>query len=97
MSEGIRKEVYMNNIAPHDMRQHLMLNQARLNTAEDVAQEIEDHWDATEEFSRDEKGQDGFIVPVGKGPKRQENGGKHGGKTRAKVTCTRTLIPTRAR
>ena len=29
----------MNKIAPHDMRQHLMLNQARLNTAEEVAQE----------------------------------------------------------
>ena len=46
----------MSKIAPQDMRQHLMLNQARLNTAEDVAQEIEDHWDATEEFSRDESG-----------------------------------------
>ena len=39
------------------MRQHLMLNQARSNTAEDVAQEIEDYWDAAAEFSRDEKGQ----------------------------------------
>ena len=50
----------MNKIAPQDMRQHLMLNQARLNTAEDVAQEIEDYWDAAEKFSRDEKNQ-GWI------------------------------------
>ena len=45
-----------------------MLNQSRLSTAEDVAQEIEDHWDATEEFSRDDKNQAGFIPPVGKDP-----------------------------
>ena len=44
-----------------------MLNQARLNTAEDVAQAKEDYWDATEEFSRDEQGQAGFIAPVGEG------------------------------
>ena len=66
------------------MRQHLMLNQTRLNAAEDVAQEIEDYWDATEEYSRDEKAQAGFIARVGKGPEKQENGGKQGGKSRDK-------------
>ena len=45
----------------------MMLNQSRLSTAEEVAQEIEDYWDATEEFSRDDKGQGGFIAPVGEG------------------------------
>ena len=50
VSDGIRRAVYMNRIAPQDMRQHLMLNQSRLSTAEGVAQEIEDYWDATEEF-----------------------------------------------
>ena len=40
----------MNQIAPQDMRQHLMLNQSRLSTAEKVSQEIEDYRDATEEF-----------------------------------------------
>ena len=49
------------------MRLHLMLNQSRLSTAEEVAQEIEDYWDATQEFSRDDNGQAGFIAPVGKG------------------------------
>ena len=62
----------MNKIAPQDMRQHLMLNQSRLSTAEEVAQEIEDYWDATEEFSRDDKNQAGFIAPVGKGPVKGE-------------------------
>ena len=57
----------MNKVAPQDMRQHLMLNQSRLSTAEEVAQEIEDYCDATEEFSRDDKGQAGLIAPVGKG------------------------------
>ena len=65
VSDGIRRAVHTKKIAPQDMRQHLMLNQSRLSTAEEVAQEIEDYWDATEEFSRDEKGQAGFIAPVG--------------------------------
>ena len=67
VSDGIRRTVYMNKIAPQDMRQHLILNQSRLSTAEEVALEIEDYWDATEEFSRDDKCQAGFIAPVGKG------------------------------
>ena len=45
VSDGIRRAVYMNKIAPQDMRQHLMLNQPRLSTAEEVAQEIEDYLD----------------------------------------------------
>ena len=57
----------MNKTAPQEMRQHLMLNQSRLSTAEEVAQEVEEYWDATEEFSRDDKGQAGSIAPVGKG------------------------------
>ena len=57
----------MNKIAPQDMRQHLMLNQSRLSTASEFAQEIEDYWDATEEFSLDDKNQAGFIAPVGEG------------------------------
>ena len=67
VSDGIRRAVYMNKIAPQDMRQHLMLNQSRLTTAKEVVQEIEDYSDATEESSRDEKGQAGLIAPVGKG------------------------------
>ena len=42
----------MNKIAPQDMRQHMVLNQSRLSTAEEDAQEIED-----KEFSRDDKKQ----------------------------------------
>ena len=76
VSDGIRRAVYMKKIAPQDMQQHLMLNQFRLSTAEEVAQEIEDYWDATEEFSRDDKNQAGFIAPVGKSPAK---GGKPNG------------------
>ena len=57
----------MNKTAPQEMRQHLKLNQSRLSTAEEVAQEVEEYWDATEEFSRGDKGQAGSIAPVGKG------------------------------
>ena len=48
VSDGIPRAVYMDKNAPTDMRQHLMLNQSRLSTAEEVAKEIEYHWDATE-------------------------------------------------
>ena len=61
VSDGIRRAAYMNKIAPQDVRQQLMLNQSRLSTAEEVAQEIEGYWDAIEEFSRDDKGQAGLI------------------------------------
>ena len=55
------------------MRQNLMLNQSRLSTAEEIAQEIKDSWDATEEFSRDDKNRAGFIAPIGKGPAKGGN------------------------
>ena len=74
----------MNKIAPQDMRLHLILNQSRLSTVEEVSQEIEDYWGATDEFSRDDKGQAGFIAPVGKGLVRREKGGKHGRKSKGK-------------
>ena len=76
VSDGIRSAVYINKIAPQDMRQHLMLNQSRLCTAKEVAQDIEDYWDAAAEFSRDDKNQAGFFAPVGKGPAK---GGKPSG------------------
>ena len=57
----------MIKIASQDMRQHLMLSQSHLSTAEEVAQETEDYWDATKEFWRVDKGHAGFIAPVGKG------------------------------
>ena len=41
-----------------------------------MLQEIEDYWDATEEFSRDDKNQPGFIAPGGKG---HVKGGKPNG------------------
>ena len=37
VSEGIRRAVYMNNIARQDVRQHLMFNQTRLSAAVEVA------------------------------------------------------------
>ena len=91
VSEGIRRAVYVNKIAPQYMRQHLMLNQARLSTAEEVSQETEDYWDATEELSRDERNQAGFVAPLGKGFVRQEKNGKHGEKSKGKGTLHKGL------
>ena len=62
VSDGIRRAVYLNRSAPQEMRQHLMLNQSRLSTAEEVALDIEDYWDATEEFSLDDEGQAGCHI-----------------------------------
>ena len=75
----------------------MILNQTRLNTAEAVAREIEDYWDATEEVSSDEKGRAGLRAPVGKVPAK---GGKPNGchttlervvARRATETCTKDL------
>ena len=40
VSDGIRRAVYMKKIAPQDMRQHLMLNQSRLSTAEELPRKL---------------------------------------------------------
>ena len=85
VSDGIRRAFHMNKIAPRDMRQHLMLNLSRLNTAE----EAEDYWDKTEEFSRGDKGQAGFIAPVGKGPVK---GGKPSGVPHNFGKCSGTKV-----
>ena len=50
-----------------------MLNQSRLSTAEEVAQEIEDYWDTTDECSRDDKNQAGFIAQLVKALRKVEN------------------------
>ena len=63
-----RCEVYWNIVLPcilYHLRRRFGLS--RLSTAEEVAQEIEDCWDATEELSRDNKNHAGFTAPVGKG------------------------------
>ena len=66
-----------------------MLNQARLHIAEDVAQEFGDHWDATEEFSRDEKGQAGFKLQLGKALRNKRRAETKVEKARTKVRCTK--------
>ena len=63
----------MNKITLHDMRQHLMFKQSRLSTAEEIAQEIEDYGDATEEFSRDDKNQAGLLLQLVKALRKVEN------------------------
>ena len=68
VSDGIRRAVYMNKICTTRHATAIDVEQSRLSTAEEVAHEIEDYWDATEELSRDDKGQAGFVAPVGKGP-----------------------------
>ena len=52
-----------------------MLNQSRLSTTEKIAQEIEDYFDATEEFSHDDKNKlDSFLQSV-KALRKVENDG----------------------
>ncbi len=43
------KSIYQSMIAPTEMRKHLILNQYRLFTADDVATEIEEYCDALDE------------------------------------------------
>ena len=52
-SSQIRRSIYLNNRAPMDVGQHLMLNEQRLCTAEAIPDEIEEHWESMEEFNKD--------------------------------------------
>ena len=49
------------------MPQHLMLNQQRLETAETISDEIEEYWEAMEEFNKDAKDSPAFVAPVKQG------------------------------
>ena len=55
ISDQNKKRIYLNKIAPHDMRPHLMLNQQRLDTSDAIAEEIEEQCDALEELNREAK------------------------------------------
>ena len=65
ISNGIRRSVYLNKIAPPEMRQHLMLNQARLEDHITLAQEIEEYTDVREEFAY--QGNTSMVAVVDKG------------------------------
>ena len=49
--EAVKRTVYLNKIAPEAMKQHLLLNQTRLETSEDVANEIEEYCDAMQDMN----------------------------------------------
>ena len=48
--------VYMNKIAPNDLRQHLTLHQGKVTTAQEMHDEIEDYCDAMEDYNKDDGG-----------------------------------------
>ena len=52
ISEQSKKNIFLSKIVPTDMRQHLMLNQTRLESSEAIADEIEEYCKAMEEFNK---------------------------------------------
>ena len=47
--DSLRKSIYQEKIAPAAMHEHMLLNQGRFPTAEDVKEQIEEYLDAKEE------------------------------------------------
>ena len=60
----IRRSTNLNKMAPLDLRQHLMLNQLRLDTADAISDEVQDCYEAVEEVNKDAKGTPEFVAPV---------------------------------
>ena len=50
--ESIRRTVYVNKVAPPDMRQRLIMNQSRLLTSTDLEDEISEYCDAMGDFGQ---------------------------------------------
>ena len=59
--ESIRRTVYLNKVAPPEMRQHLIMNQSRLITSADLEDEINEYCDAMEDF---DQGRSGLVAAV---------------------------------
>ena len=78
VSDALKKSVYLNKIAPAEMRQHLLLNQSRLDTPRALQQEIEDYCDVMEENNQKDTTY-GFVAPV--------TGGDGKGKEKEKANC----------
>ena len=62
--DSIKPTVYVNKAAPHELRQHLMMNQTRLHLSDDVADEIEEYCDAMEDYGQ---GRDGIVAATQQG------------------------------
>ena len=61
--KGIRKSIYQTRICPQEVQQHLVLNAARFDSPEEIAEEIERYCDAREELAQSQ-GTDPFIAAV---------------------------------
>ena len=60
----IRRSIYLNKVALLDMRQHLMLNQQRLDTADAISDEVVEYCERMEEFNKDAEDTPGSVAPV---------------------------------
>jgi len=83
ISDTARKSVLQDYIAPPEIRQHLLMNQSRLMTAEDIKQELEDYMDALED-SNAVLGAAGIVAPIPPGKGGGKDGRPKGKKDKAK-------------
>ena len=88
VTDGTKKSIYMTQIAPDVMRHHLQMNQSRLLTSDDVAEEIESFMDAQEEDEQAATGTVGAVVGKTKGKDERKGKGK-GQKRKEQRTRTR--------
>jgi len=77
VNESLRKSIYQEKIAPAAMHEHLLLNQSRFPTAEDIKDQIEEYLDAREESEQTRSTTEQFVASTteqfvagihGKGP-----------------------------
>jgi hypothetical protein len=74
VTDSTRRSIYMTQIAPEALRHHLHMNQSRLLTSDDIAEEIESYIDAQEE---DEQAMSGTVGALSS--HQEKNGGKSAG------------------
>jgi hypothetical protein len=74
VTDSTRRSIYMTQIAPEALRHHLHMNQSRLLTSDDIAEEIKSYIDAQEE---DEQAMSGTVGALSR--HQEKNGGKSAG------------------
>ena len=79
--DSLRKSIYQEKIAPAPMHEHLLLNQNRSITSDQVKDEIEDYLDAKEESDQTRSTTEQFVAAI-TGGKGKSMSGKDKGKVR---------------
>ena len=62
--ESLRRTIYVDKIAPPELHQHLLMNQSRLKTADDVKTDIEQYLEAKDQSDQARDHEGGYIAAI---------------------------------